>query len=429
MIFNTTRVLQFALASTFFMAASACKTVNNGAGISPDIVTDSLSVNEAYSDTTNAIILKNILRARDRWPTSYTTLSAVTSRPTATDKAGFSFTPLGLGNATGPFTGSSSSYDSTRKADKSYIVSPFASSEEAGATSLYKPVKKEVYQKYMSVWPSDVITLMMVQGVELSEPDKYREYIPISSAGNDGENQYKFIVDVAKLLGVNPAQFDFKNDIELVVKDTNSECLIDQLTFDQIVHTSNPAIENIKKLNEAMAGSVKLEASDTANVVNVKTCKSKDDGIALTLKPSAKYKSAFYNTNIDVPKLDFDTRSFDGMIYYLGEVSRKVDQNVVQSPCKTAVPTMNGHMMQVPKLGPVFRIVDSRMTGGLSYAAKVNHDGQKYYAVPNFMRAAHNYQCPAERTSTALSILTQLLVLNQSSDFLEAPQNTFLSAP
>ena len=70
------------------------------------ITNDAVRLNEAFNRSTNAVILKNVLRARDRWTVNFTTLSGITSSPGSKISGSMGFSPLGLGNAVGPFTGS-----------------------------------------------------------------------------------------------------------------------------------------------------------------------------------------------------------------------------------------------------------------------------------------------------------------------------------
>ena len=71
-----THILKAALLGAATVLAG-CGTVGTAPSIGGNIVDDALILNEAYGAASNAVILKNILRARDRWPTTYTTLSEI----------------------------------------------------------------------------------------------------------------------------------------------------------------------------------------------------------------------------------------------------------------------------------------------------------------------------------------------------------------
>ena len=75
--------------------------------------------------------------------------------------------------------------------------------------------------------------------------------------------------------------------------------------------------------------------------------------------------------------------------------------------------------------GPIFDIRSSRTRDPISYAASVKHNGDTYFAVPNASDADRQGFCVPDRSATAIAILNQLLLLNQSSDFLKAPENFF----
>ena len=57
-----------------------------------------IEINQAYGDAAAAQILKNVLRARDRQPRSYTALSELKITPLATQSHKAEATSLGLGN-------------------------------------------------------------------------------------------------------------------------------------------------------------------------------------------------------------------------------------------------------------------------------------------------------------------------------------------
>ena len=63
---------------------------------------DAVQLNDAHTRATNGVITMNILRARDGWPTGYTTLSGVQFNPDVELDLTGNFTPLGLGNAPYP---------------------------------------------------------------------------------------------------------------------------------------------------------------------------------------------------------------------------------------------------------------------------------------------------------------------------------------
>ena len=63
-------------------------------GLAESIEDNAATLNEAHTRAMTAIIAVNVLRARDRWPTNYTTLSGIKSNPTLALNGSASFGPL-----------------------------------------------------------------------------------------------------------------------------------------------------------------------------------------------------------------------------------------------------------------------------------------------------------------------------------------------
>lgn len=158
----------------FFLFACALSLYGCGAlRALPHITTNELArnisentanINEAQARATNAIILKNILRARDRWPTSYSTLSGITSNPEIVFTAGANLDPLGLGNPPLPFGKSNANISQDNTASASYSVNPFA--ENNSGENIYRPVSEEIFKQYWDAgWPKDVILLLFVESI------------------------------------------------------------------------------------------------------------------------------------------------------------------------------------------------------------------------------------------------------------------------
>ena len=68
------------------MVLNGCSTIvlSSNYALSKAIVKDSDRLNDAFNKATNGVIVKNALRARDRVPTNFTTLSGIQSVPQIT---------------------------------------------------------------------------------------------------------------------------------------------------------------------------------------------------------------------------------------------------------------------------------------------------------------------------------------------------------
>ena len=126
------------------------------------------NINEAQARANNAIILKNILRARDRWPTSYSTLSGVQSQPQIVFGASATLDPLGLGNPPTPFGRSNATVTQDNTASASYNVNPFA--EDNDGQNIYKPVGHEMFKEYWDArYPKDILLMLFVSSITVEQ--------------------------------------------------------------------------------------------------------------------------------------------------------------------------------------------------------------------------------------------------------------------
>jgi hypothetical protein len=135
-------------------------------------------------------------------------------------------------------------------------------------------------------------------------------------------------------------------------------------------------------------------------------------------------------------------RSFDDIVYYVGELMRPSvtqlgDEAVMASPLTVRAAGLRSQIG-----APLFRILpadeaskEAPIDPHAYYAAGVSYGGRRFYAGPPVGRA-----CPAatpegvcaedpdagDRSSSVLSLLAELLALNQSPDSIRAPQRVFV---
>ena len=96
------------------------------------------------------------------------------------------------------------------------------------------------------------------------------------------------------------------------------------------------------------------------------------------------------------------TRSFDDMIYFLGETLRSgTEEN----------PTVAGNVI-------LFQTYAGR--ADKSFAVRVEHAGRVYFIAPQ--APLGDQEGPKDVTGNVLSLLNQLYLLAQSDEFLRAPE-------
>lgn len=348
------------LLSTAFML-SGCGTLGAAPNIGPNIVDDAMQLNEAYGQVSNAVIIKNILRARDRWPTTYTTLSGITSNPTLTRGADINLSPLGLGNPSGPFQSTTSKFSNSSKAGNSYSVAPYSAGDEGGA-GLLTPISADKMEDYFTRWPKDVVFITMVDGVKT----------PSGFLNSDGENIAGFIYGLAKSFGLNDYQisrFDLGRHIRLLPDDIPSR---------KIDRTNQPEVKQY---------------------------------VALNPDPNMH----FSQRQVDL-KFEIERRSFDDMIYFLGESLRR-DQFPMLVEC-TVHDNYNRYTTKVP--AKILDLTLDQHAAPVNYAVRLSHADETYLAMPNARQYTQFAECLADRTSTVVSLLSQILILGQNPKALNA---------
>ena len=186
-----------------------------------NISENAANINEAQARATNAIIVKNTLRARDRWPTSYSTLSGVAAQPEIVFSAGAEFTPLGLGNPPNPFGGSNASVSQDNTASAGYNVNPFA--DKSGGENVYTPITPTVFKEYWEAgWPKDILIMLFVASIKIGD-ETYVNDIDEYRAGrtSEGRTYSNFLHAAAQLMGRKCDSFLSSNRI---IAEAEKEC-------------------------------------------------------------------------------------------------------------------------------------------------------------------------------------------------------------
>ena len=152
------------------VVATGCSTFSNITGqaeLARGIDEDAVLLNEAHTRAINGILLQNILRARDHWPTGYTTLSGITNTPERSASGKLSLSPIGLGNPAGPFQGSSVEGSGVLKAQAQYSIQPFATG--ADSNSIYSSATgRQAFKRFWDAgWPREVLIPMFIESAKI----------------------------------------------------------------------------------------------------------------------------------------------------------------------------------------------------------------------------------------------------------------------
>lgn len=360
------------------------------------IAADAIAYNEAYSDAMSGQILLNVLRARDRLPRQYMSMSGFTNADP--DSAGASIDvggiPLNdLGEQWG-FLGFGGSRSTTLEPE--YKVEPLAT--EAYRAIVLNPTRTDVFAQYWSSgWSRDMVLLLSVQALQI-EP--LARTAPPEVLSNSSSSIRANCMD---------AQYDARSGCAFVraVRELVSD------TYRQ--------------------GSVVIEVRESGEGRGI--C-----GLIAAYGPASPvYRTPDPENGFCAPKIvvgdrlyTLALRSLDSMIYYLGELLRD-DPNSTSSGgamlarVNIAAPGIPGGDPSVP----IFRVLPMENAGDQSFAAYAAYDGRGYAAGPAVSRlcdhAGQNEACTndvehGDRSSTVIEFLAGILAVNQSERAVSAPQ-------
>jgi len=390
------------------MGISGCVMVSDlgATGLAENIEDSAATLNEAHTRAMTAIIAINVLRARDRWPTNYTTLSGIKSNPTLSLNGSASLGPLGLGNAPLPFAGSSASLGRNETANAEYSVNPFSNNDKT--QGLLKPIHPEMLQSYwLAGWPRETLMWLFVDAVTFAGDAQPwyidgDEFSAVPSPG-DVENirRYSQIIDRAKRNEIDFGPLPAPSLDQRRCTPYDPVYLRETLGAGDVGQTGGNMSDAVE-IVEQLTGRQMVLADDT------RARRSGEPQIApdrfnrrLLLCDAIAPTWGFIDARTGEPLAGVRTRSFDDMIYFLGETLRSGTQEE---------PTVAGGVI-------LFQTYPDR--ADKAFAVRVEHAGRVYFIAPQ--APIDEIEGPRDVTGNVLSLLNQLYLLAQSDEFLRAP--------
>lgn len=383
-------------------------------GLAENIEDNAATLNAAHTRAMTAIIAVNVLRARDRWPTNYTTLSGIKSNPTLSLNGSASFSPLGLGNAPMPFANSGASVSRSESANAEYSVNPFSNNDRT--QGLLKPIQPEMLQSYwLAGWPRETLMWLFVDAVTFegeSQPwyidgDEFSSSPSPSDAAN--LKRYVAIIDAAKR-----GEVDF-GLLPNPTLDQRGCTPYDPVYLRETLGGATPAdggrsgggnMADTIRTVEALTGRQLLLADDTRADTSGEAVIAPDRfNRRLLLCDPVLPAWGFMHARTGAPLAMVRTRSFDDMIYFLGETLRNGTEES---------PTVAGNVV-------LFQTYADR--ADRSFAVRVEHAGRVHFVAPQI--GTGETVGPRDVTGNVLSLLNQLYLLAQSDEFLRAPDARF----
>ena len=367
---------------------------------------DAIRLNDAHTRAINGVITLNVLRARDGWPTGYTTLSGIQFTPQVELDLTGNFTPLGLGNPPLPFGESNATIERDESSNAQYSVNPFA--DEEGSSGLYNVQgTEEVFERFIEAgWPIEVLFPLMVRSVKTKDGickiDGYRNLRSILNRGTDVSTLDSCWSDVGKV-------FQDKFAWEYKLKTSTDPWVCNKLMNESLINDPQEGLAaRITAINSAATGADGKVSSRV--LINA-------SGASLCSRKTNTDKTLHIVNDKTTPFEEIKFRSFDDMIYFVGETLRTVDGENKLCIENCFEPNSTDKMKRY------LFTVEEGLDLHIDHAVKVNHAGKNYYALKAGLRKDSDFN---DRSGTVLAILSQILLLNQSEAFLEAPDNILL---
>lgn len=359
------------------------------------IADDAIAYNEAYSNAIAGQILLNILRAYNRQPRQYMSMSGFNDDAGSQTRAvSIGGLPLGrIGQDWG--TGGVEMSAETELAP-SYTVEPFA----AGTfrTLVLQPTSDQVFLRYWDAgWNPDLLLLLTVEQMEIA---------PLAG----GE---------ARVL---------RNNAGTIAHDCRG---------DEYAGGGCAFVRAARALAEAARTLPRIAAPEGAEgLCAPMAVYQNQSGAPFALSPA---RAGFCRTEMIVgdQRYTLSLRSLDDMVFYVGELLRQdadaagaATDGVLVSRLSVIAPSSRS------EYAPLFKIVPATRQTTRDYAATVAFAGQRYSAgapEPVFcFRPGDEASCAevtrrTDRSGTVLEFLVGILAHNQSETAVAAPQSALVT--
>ncbi|MGJ8536395.1 MAG: hypothetical protein ACSHW2_04520 [Parasphingopyxis sp.] len=351
------------------LAGAAAITVSGCTSLQTPMTDFATDYNRVIADTRNEMILLNIVRASEGEPTHYSALSSVSGNLSIGASAGASLSgiidDIDAGGSTGISVRSSPSFQ----------IIPLNTRDFA--TGILRPVEPNVVALFLSQgWNQNLLAALMVESVTCgsitynndlrTDDDRSgrRHYLTAEQAfglgfttddGGSGTNGPVLSLDAGQAESLGMILDNLGGDYRVTVRRAEDGTAIFDV-FERSEQTLNITLDS---------GARPAECGDEA------------------LTPD-----------------NYELRSVEGIIYYLGEILRSGDGRLISS---------NGDV--------VFALSSSAPANG--HSIRVSHNGRTYF-VPHTSATER----PRNRTIQVISLINQLIGLQTASEALERSPGT-----
>lgn len=324
--------------------------------------------NRVIADTSNEMILLNIVRAQLGEPTHYSALSSVSGNLSIEGNAGASL------NGIIDDIDANAGIGLTVSSSPSFQIVPLNTSDFA--TGILRPVEPNVVALFLSQgWNENLLAALLVESVSCNGITHYNDLRP------EGErNADRLYLDADQVFGLGFETSEGGNTNEPIISLGADQAeslgmILDNLTDDYRV--------TVRRDDEGKAIFDVFQRSQQTLNITVSGSNRLTGCSVSALSPD-----------------NYELRSVEGVIYYLGEILRS-----------------GAGELRAPNGDVVFRVPNSAPAGG--HAIHVAHEGRNYY-----IERANPGQRPRNRSSQVVSLITQLIALQTASDALERSPST-----
>lgn len=347
------------------------------------IADDASAFNEAYGQAVSGQILLNILRGRDRLPRHYLSMTGINDSPSlrARQSASIGSIPLGEGAANWGFGSGALERETITR--PTYAVQPF--SAETLTRTAFQPIAPYVFAHYWeSGWPRDILTLVLVERLGISGEGEFT---------NEANNIFGDCAPQVETSGCS-----FVRAARAMLAEAEA-------------HAPSPFAANGAEICGLIAAYAPARAVRPAADANC--------------PPRLVIGARTYTLYL---------RSLDDAVYYVGELMRAGTMTAGAGPIEAQVRVRAAGLRGGGRGVPLFRMTPAPEAGARLYAASVEYGGARYFAGPAIGRscaeATEEGPCRddaahGDRSSSVLSLLAELLALNQSPDAIRAPSRFF----
>jgi hypothetical protein len=393
-----------ALAVTLAVIAAGCATApldpSRRDAVARQIADDATAFNEAYARAVSGQILLNVLRARDRQPRHYLSMSGIADAPSLRYRENVGAGSIPLGEGASPWGFGNFGFERETQSRPSYALQPL--SADTLTKTVFQPTPTNVFDHYWeSGWSRDLLLFLMVERIAVFR----------------GAGAARTVEEVVN---------DATN-----IRDDCGETATGGCAF---VRTARSLLADIRARSEARA------TADAAPVCGL--IAAYDPPAPIRPGPAPAGQVCDPRIVVGGATYVLSLRSFDDIVYYVGELMRPSVTEGGENAVMASRLTVFAAGLRSNKGAPLFRILPAGAAQRVApadphtwFAASVSYAGRRYYAGPPVGRACvaatDSGPCADEpengdRSSSVLSLLAELLALNQSPDAIRAPQRVFV---